>query len=600
MIIRSEQKTLETVKNTSSRYRDAWTKAVADNNTDSIRETFDLLAKKSTAVRTLAVWKITQRNRGKYTAGVDGVSLPQGDAKGQLKMKLELLNTVDIMRRPQPIRKVFILKPNGKQRPLGIPTIHDRIVQEILRTAIEPIAEYHFRDCSYGFRPKRSCQDGMQALHMKLAIPHGKRYVIEGDIEGCFDNICHNHIEKTLKEWLVPEWATQCVRKMLKTGTFHEGKIYENFYGTPQGGVISPLLANVALTSFDNLCYELEGKTVRVKGKNGEWIASQSCSLVRYADHFVYLCKSEPEAEKTKQIISEHLKNEIGLSLSEEKTTITHIAKGFNFLSFNFKKYQEKGKLRSPNKKEKKTYKNKWGEYTLLIKPEKESVLNLLRDCKLILKSHKNSKQSAIIQLLNQKIIGWAMYFRHVCSKTTFHKIDHELWWKLLHWSKRRHPQKGTKWVYRKYFSGGEGVAGFRDKETNTGIYPISKIPIRRYVKVKNNVRVYDRDPDTIAYWEKREYTNAYSQIYPVKVRRLYDKQKGTCPYCKGQMTQEDIHLGQVHIHHMKPQSLNGTNDYSNLRLVHVECHRELHASLTRNKMGELIDKGIDYLRLLK
>ena len=577
-------------------------RAVANNDKESIRETFDLLAKRSNAVKVLAIWKITQRNKGKFTAGVDGMSMPKGSKREQDQIRLELLKTLDIGQNPKPIRRVYIPKPSGKKQPLGIPTIQDRIIQEILRTAIEPIAEYYFNDNSYGFRPKRSCQDAMQHLWTKLAIPHGHRYVIEGDIKGCFDNINHDHIINTLEEWLIPKWATKSVRKMLESGIFHKGEVYDSETGTPQGGVISPLLANVALTTLDNFCeqelcsykgfFKRETKVVRPYTTN---------PIVRYADEFVIVCDTELHAEMIKERVAQHIHKIVGLTLSEEKTQIAHIKKGFDFLGFTFRKYKPKGKQRTPVKKEKKPY-ERMGEfylkdYTLLITPQKEKVINLLRTCQDILHEYKSGKQSEIIRLLNRKLVGWGMYYRHCASKDTFHKIDHELWWKLYRWSKRRHPQKESKWIYRKYFGKGKGITAFRDNEANIGMYTMRKIPIRRFVKVRKGMRVFDNNPETIEYWNKREYTNAYSQIYPVKMRRLYQKQNGKCSHCKGHMSVEEIHKSELHIHHMKPQSLKGTNDYSNLRLVHNECHRELHAKHTRKEMRDLVDKGIDYIQ---
>ena len=577
-------------------------RAVANNDHKGIRETFDLLAKRSQAVKILAIWKITQRNKDKTTAGVDNMSMPKGNKREQDQIRLELLKTIDIGQNPKPIRRVYIPKPNGKKRALGIPTIQDRIIQEILRTAIEPIAEYHFNDNSYGFRPKRSCQDAMQHLWIKLAIPHGHRYVLEGDIKGCFDNINHDHIIKTLDEWLIPEWATKSIRKMLESGIFHKGEVYDSETGTLQGGVISPLLANVALTTLDDFCEkELCSYTGFLKKETNVPRPYQSNPIVRYADDFVIICDTERNAEIIKEKVAQHLHNVVGLTLSEEKTDITHIKKGFNFLGFTFRKYKPKGKQRTPIKKEKKPYERMGKfylkDYTLLITPEKEKVINLLRTCQDILDKHKSGKQSDIIQLLNRKLVGWGMYYRHCASKTTFHKIDHELWWKLYRWAKRRHPQKGSKWVYRRYFGKGKGITAFRDKERNKGMYTMSKIPVRRFVKLRKGMRVFDNNPEVVEYWNKREYTNAYSQIYPVKMRRLYQGQNGKCPKCKGFMSVEEIHKSELHIHHMKPQSLKGTNDYSNLRLVHDECHKELHAKYSRKEMSELVDKRIDYLQ---
>lgn len=528
-------------------------KAVADNDKKGIRETFDLITKRSSAVKTLATWRITQRNPGKYTAGMDGIAIPKGQSREyQNQIRHKIMAEVDFGKKPDKIRRVYIPNPSGKKRPLGIPTIHDRIVQEILRIALDPIVEYQYNGNSHGFRPKRSCQDAMSQLFLKLAKEDRPRYVLEGDIKGCFDNIKHEHIIETLDKWLVPRWATETIRRILKAGIFHNGEVYDSETGTPQGGVISPLLANVALTALDDFCDKFGTK--------------KSNPIVRYADDFVVVCKSEPEAKQIKGEIAEHLLHEVGITLSEEKTKITHIYKGFDFLGFNFRKYRTEikgGKVK----------------YTLSIRPQNEKVNNLLEECKEILDSHKTTTQEKIILLLTPKLVGWAMYYRHVVATRTFSRIDGKLWDKLYRWAKRRHPNKSKGWIINKYFQRtSERKSHFVDRETNIKIPTLGKIPIKRFVKVNNAYRVYDRDPKTLEYWNKREYVNAFNQIESVRRGRLFTNQRGECPHCKGIITQEDIQGQETHVHHVKPKSEGGTNSYSNLRLLHSECHREIHA----------------------
>ena len=560
-------------------------KAVANNDIPCIRETFNLLAKNSKAVKILAVYRITQRNQGKYTAGIDGISIPREDRNLQYQIRLKLLNEIDIVRKPDPIRRVFIPKPNGKKRPLGIPTMRDRINQEILRIAIEPIAEYHFSNNSWGFRPKRSCHDAIEQLFKKLSQSTSYRYILEGDIKGCFDNINHNHIINTLSNWKVPNWATETTMKMLKSGIFHNGELYDSDTGTPQGGVISPLLANVALTSLDNFCFQQYGRKRTQRGHT-----SKDNPIVRYADDFVIVCKSKSMAEQIKTEITEHLAKEIGLTLSEEKTNITHITKGFDFLGFNIRKYPK-----THAKKKSKTDR-KWSDYTLLIKPQKEKVVDFLKGCKEVLDNNKTAKQDSIISILNPKLRGWAMYYRHAVSKSIFVKIDHEIWTKLFFWSKRRHTTKSKGWIMRKYFSRvGDFKDTFKDKETGSYIFRMSPTPIRRFIILNGKYRVYDKSPETQEYWKKREYTNAFNQIYSVKMSRLYKRQQGKCSYCKELMTKEQIVNQELHAHHMLPRSLGGNESHSNLRLLHNECHRELHARLSRKNMKELW-KTEDYL----
>ena len=377
-------------------------KAVATNDTKRIRHIFDLLTKRSFAVKVLAVYRITKRNKGKNTAGVDGVAIPKGDTHEANRIAMRLLNAINVKATPNSIRRVFIPKANGKKRPLGIPTLRDRINQETIRIALEPIVEYHSHDNSFGFRPKRSCQDAIDTLHKKLAKKDRPRYIVEGDIKGCFDNISHAHTTKTLIKWDVPTGIVRLIESMLKAGIFHNGEVYDNETGTPQGGVISPLLANVALTALDDFIETHYSK----RNVN---------PLVRYADDFVIVCKSKTMADEIKQSIKDFLHKEIGLTLSDEKTRITHVYKGFNFLGFTLRKHKK--------------YKNKPcvnpGDYVLLIQPQREKVINVLRECHKVISKNKAATQNALIHLLTPKIIGWANYYRYVVSSQTFGKIDY-------------------------------------------------------------------------------------------------------------------------------------------------------------------------------
>ena len=553
-------------------------KAVATNNAKRIRHMFDLLTKRSFAVKVLAVYRITKRNKGKNTAGVDGVAIPKGDTQASHKIAMKLLNAIDIKTKPDAIRRVFIPKGNRKKRPLGIPTLRDRINQEILRIALEPIVEYHSHDNSFGFRPKRSCQDAIAHIFTKLSQRTGPRYVIEGDIKGCFDNISHNHITKTLETWCVPSQAVNIIKNLLKAGIFHNGEVYDNETGTPQGGVISPLLANVALTALDNFIQN-----------NYSWRNSRGKinPIVRYADDFVITAKSKTMAIEIKQSIKGFLAS-IGLTLSDEKTHITHIYKGFDFLGFSIKKYKK--------------YKNKPcvkpKDYVLLIKPQKEKVINVLRECRKVLNSNKTATHKAVIHLLNPKIVGWANYYRYAVSSQIFGKIDYILWQSLLSWAKRRHPQKSMAWIVKKYFTRKhkKRAVQFCDKETNTKLREMTQILSKKwFVKVKNGMRVYNADH--AEYWNKREYLNTQKRLYAKQSRVLFEKQNGLCPYCKSQITEANVVNHETHAHHMLPRAFGGTDSQSNLRLLHKECHVDLHKRLSRKKMAEIVKtQSLDYI----
>ena len=557
-------------------------KAVADNDKSKIRWYTHILSHKSRAVKILAVYRVTTLNQGKYTAGVDGVKMIRGRKGKNEQLRLSLLKDINISQKPSPIKRIYIPKPNGKKRPLGIPTLSDRINQDILRTTLEPITEYHASDNSYGFRPKRSCHDAIEHLFTKLSRKWSKQWVIEGDIRGCFDNISHEHILKTLKSWSVKRSIVNIIERMLKSKILFKDMIQNVDTGTPQGGILSPMLANVALTALDDYCHKEFGeKAYLSKKQGGKYIQNP---LVRYADDFVIICKSEHEAEFIKGKIATFLRENIGLELSNEKTKITHIADGFDFLGFNTRKYTQE----SPKSKN-----HLIG--TLLIKPQKEKVINFLRRIQEVLDNNKTAKQESTKGILNPMLQGFGMYYRFAVSKVAFTTIDHQLWQKLWKWAKRRHPNKSNKWIMSKYFTttGRKGV--FKD-ETGKQIMVMALIPIVRFAKIRTDRRTHADDSETREYWQKRVYTNALSQVYSIKVQRLMKKQKGICPCCGNPITRDDIADQKIHAHHMLPRSKGGTEKLNNLTLLHQDCHVLAHQVLTRDDMAYWMKKKLNYI----
>jgi len=441
---------------------------------------------------------------------------------------------------------------------------------------LEPITEYHASDNSYGFRPKRSCHDAISHLFTKLSRRNNGQWIIEGDIRGCFDNISHAHICNTLKAWNIPNNVTNIIGKMLKSKVFCDDELHDMENGTPQGGILSPMLANVALTALDNYCSKEFGR----KHHRG-----RINPTVRYADDFVIICDTEQEAIHIKKRIAEFLKNNIGLELSEEKTRITHTSEGFDFLGFNIRKYTEKSKN------------SKYHEVgKLLIKPQKEKVIDFLRRIQTVLDKNKTAKTETVIRLLNPMLQGFAMYYRFAVSKRTFSYIQNALWEKLWRWAKRRHPRKGRRWIASKYFTIKEKRKWVFKAETGDEILCIEGIPIVRFKKIKSSMRVHAVDLQTRKYWEKREYTNALSQIYSIKVEKLYKKQKGICPCCGNIITKNEIEQKMVHTHHMLPRSEGGTEKLNNLTLLHLSCHKKAHKVLTRNQMAYLVKKKLNYI----
>jgi RNA-directed DNA polymerase len=565
---------------------------IRDNNKSDIRWFTHILSKKSKAVKILAVHRVTTQNQGRYTAGCDGVKMVRGREGRNKKLRQSLLKDINISKKPSPIRRVYIPKPKkmeaepssfGKKRPLGIPTLADRINQDILRTTIEPITEYHANDNSYGFRPKRSCHDAIAHLFDKLSQRGTKQWVLEGDIRGCFDNISHEHILKTLKVWGVKRNIVNIIERMLKSKILFGDMIENVDTGTPQGGILSPMLANVALTALDDYCYKNFGiSTNRSKKQGGNYIQNP---IVRYADDFVIVCKSEHEAEFIKDKIATLLKEKIGLELSNEKTKITHTADGFDFLGFNIRKYTQK----SPKSKYHSIGK-------LLIKPTKEKVINFIRRLQEKLNNNKTAKQENIIHMLNPMLQGFTMYYRFAVSKKTFNTIDNRLWHKLWRWAKRRHPKKSKKWIMRKYFTTTRPKWVFKDETGDKKIRITARIPIVRFVKIKSGMRVHANDKETREYWQKRVYTNALSQVYTVKAERLMKSQKGICPCCGDPITRDDIADNKVHAHHMLPRSKGGSEKLHNLRLLHQNCHVFAHQVLTRDEMACWMEMRLNYI----
>ena len=380
-----------------------------------------------------------------------------------------------------------------------------------------------------------------------------------------------------LKAWSVPSQTVNLINKMLKAGIFHNGEVYDNETGTPQGGVISPLLANVALTALDNF----------IENNHSQKITKGTVNpLVRYADDFIIVCKSKSDAVAIKQSITDFLHCKIGLTLSDEKTRITHIYEGFNFLGFTLRKYKK--------------YKNKPcvkpSDYVLLIKPQKEKIQNVLRECRKVMSENKTATQSTLIYLLNPKIVGWANYYKYVVSNEIFGKIDHILWSNLLNWAKRRHPQKTNGWIIRKYYRRRSKKRTQCFCDDNIRLYEMIQILSKeRFIKVKREMRVYN--VDHAEYWGKREYEKSYNRLYVRQAREVFETQNGICPYCKSQITENEVVNNEAHVHHMMPRTFGGTDSKSNLRLLHKECHVDLHKCLSRKKMAEIVKtQRLDYI----
>jgi len=423
----------------------------------------------------------------------------------------------------------------------------DRCIQDIIRTAIEPIAEYHFN-------PKRSCHDAIGHLFSKMSRISCPQWVIEGDIKGCFDHIDHESILNKMKDWNLPKPVRRIVKNMLKSGIIRSDGYEESVEGTPQGGVLSPLLSNVALSMLD------------------EWGENQKGvnPVIRYADDFVIVCKTRKEAEERKE---------------EIKTRITNIHDGFNFLGFHCRKYQEQSPLSKYHKVGK-----------LLIKPQNGKVKQHLTECGKTIRKAKGQNLQYLLRKLNPKLKGFANYYRFVVSRESFEKISNAIWWKVYRWLCKSHPTKSKKWVrdrYKTEYSPLKKTETFQ--QNGLKLFKPQMIPITRYTKVKSGMRVYDNSDETRNYWEERTYNNSLNSIYSIKVEKLFLRQHGLCPICRKQITGNQIQNYGLEQHHLNPQSIGENHKLTNLRLIHMDCHSQLHRILSLKEMERLTSQGIDY-----
>ncbi len=482
--------------------------------------------------KALAVKRVTE-NKGKNTPGVDKVTWKTPGAK---------TNAIASLKRrgysPLPLRRVYIPKKNGKTRPLGIPVMKCRAMQALHLLALEPIAETTADPNSYGFRPERSTADAGGQCFNSLAKRANAEWVLEADIQGCFDKISH--------EWMIANIPTDKVilTKWLQAGFVYQNELFPTEAGTPQGGIISPVLANMTLDGLEAKLAEKFPKATQTGLK---------MNMVRYADDFIITGNSKKWLENEVKPVVIGFLAERGLVLSPEKTKTTHIKEGFDFLGWNIRKYSGK----------------------LLIKPSKANVKAHLDKIRDVIKENQAAKQANLIRRLNPVLRGWANYHSHVVAKDTFARIDDEIWSMLWRWAARRHPNKGARWVKEKYFKS-RGTrnwifAATEQKEDGTRrevtLLKESDTPIRRHVKIQ--AKANPHDPKWEPYFESRW---GQKMLNSSKGRRtfyrVWRRQDGLCSTCQAPITKSTpwkaCHIVKV--------TEGGSDAAGNLQLQHLSC----------------------------
>ena len=519
--------------------------------------------------RLIAVRRVSQDNRGKKTAGVDGVKSLTPIARIKLAKQLKIKG------KSKATRRVWIPKPGkDEKRPLGIPTMHDRALQGVVKNAIEPEWEAVFEPNSYGFRPGRACQDAIQQI--RVSIDRKPKYVLDADISKCFDKIDHTAL---LNKIGYKGKVRQQIKAWLKSGVIDNKTFLVTEEGTPQGGVCSPLLANIALHGLEEHLNKF-AKTIDMKKPDGYQLGWKnkvnSLNFVRYADDFVLMHKDKTIIIEGKQIIEKWL-TKVGLELKPSKTRIAHTLlpeesedgkAGFDFLGFHIRQFKT-GRHSS-----KRGSTGKPLGFRTLITPTKEAYKKHQEKLKTTIKNKKIEGQAELIGKLNPIIRGWMNYYKNSDIRTVggSSKQDNDLHHKLRSWSRRR-CKANWKIAYTKYWNytavRGSRVKRFSTREGKGGLYLISHTDTscsnNKYVKVKGNASPYDGN---LSYWTTR--MGRHPEIDSLKAS-LLKKQKGKCTHCGLYIRNGDIQETD----HIIAKKLNGKNVYSNYQLLHGHCHDE-------------------------
>ena len=440
---------------------------------------------RSPATLKLAIRRVTQVNKGKKTPGLDGYRALNDKERGELFIKMKDMDIKSY--KPKPVHRVHIPKKNGKTRSLGIPVVIDRVFQEMIRLALEPQWEFRFEPTSYGFRPKRRAHDAMERIFNNTSKGNWC-WVFEGDFKSCFDTLNHNFILKQLKGFPYID----IVDKFLKAGYMDNNVFYRTARGTPQGGLLSPLLANIALTGMED-CLGISYKHKRVRENYYTYVTQGNYRMVRYADDFVIFAKTREEIEEVYALLKPYL-DERGLILAEDKTKIVHLSEGFNFLGFETRQFNR-------------------GKRRVIIQPSKDSIKSAKSKLSFKFRLMNGHSVGELISAVNPIIEGIARYWQPMVSSYAFSKIDYHIWNLTRRFLTRLHSNKSWKWIINRYFPIPSDEDKHQDRwvltdpETGVQLKKMSNVDIKRHIMIKHNYSPLDKSKSE--YFMKRNISTS-------------------------------------------------------------------------------------------